>query len=460
MKCGKKRRKKDTTMYIIQVGIHYGRVALEKREKFIFTHAEGMRETVCLQQYEHVLENVLLSTCNRTEVYAVVDDVSGGMESIIQFMANCFAVSIDLVEELVDVRVEAEAVEHLFGVICGMDSMARGETEILGQMRKAFLGAQEAGTTGTLFNGLFKQAITFAKGVHHRLELPARQVSVSQLAFNLSEEIVADVISKKIVIVGVGTIGKQLLEQTLAAGARNVTLLNRTVERARELAEGHGVYAGGLEALEGELLTADVVFFATGIRGFRRDVLLQKEEVVRIQTARNLRKLCLIDLAVPRNVDARVARVANVALHDLDDVDEGLAENKVLQKEIAGQIEGWVSEAAAQFAAWRKSLVVVPMMQALQSKKAQIKQGICHSIARKLPELTASEERILEKHIASTLNQLLEAPIASLKQISLQANPVEELRLFGEIFGLSGVEEVKEEEVKCEHSLLVAEKVN
>lgn len=413
-------------------------------------------ENIRLQHYEHVIENVVLSTCNRTEVYAVVDDVDGGIQSVMQFMSACFAVPVEQVAALIQVNKEEKAIQHILRVICGMDSMVLGETEILGQMRKAFLHAQEAGTTGTLFNSLFKQAISLAKKVHHVLGINTHPISISYLAFQLSKKRLPDFISKKIVIVGAGTMGNQILQHVLSVGARDVTLVNRTVKHAQELAERHGVCGRGLESLQEELLVADVVFFASGTS----DNLLKKREMEKIQMQRNYRELSLIDLGVPRNVDAKVTDVSNVHVYDMDDLQESLEQNKLIRSEAVTEIEVMKMEAYEQFVKWRESLVVVPILQALQSKKEGIQQSICTSIVRKIPELTASEQKIMEKHIASTLNQMIKEPIATLKQMSLQPDPEENLQLFAEIFGLDDETYDKKEEVNCEHSLLVREKVN
>ncbi len=193
-----------------------------------------------LNTRKSILENVILSTCNRTEIYAVVDQLHTGRYYIKQFLSDWFQVPMEEFTPYLQMNENDAAIEHLFRVSVGLNSMVLGETQILGQVRDAFLTAQNNKVTGTMFNELFKRAITFAKRTHRETAIGEQAVSVSYAAVELAKKIFGDIANKHVVVYGAGEMGELALKNLHGAGVNKITIVNRTIERAKEMARFFG----------------------------------------------------------------------------------------------------------------------------------------------------------------------------------------------------------------------------
>lgn len=428
-------------MYIIVVGLNYKTAPVEIRERLSFNPAELDKAMLTLSGKKSILENVILSTCNRTEVYAVVDQLHTGRYYIKEFLSEWFNIPQQEFSPHLFIYEEDGAIEHLFNVTCGLQSMILGETQILGQVRTSFLQAQEIKSIGTIFNQLFKQAITFAKRAHSETEIGANAVSVSYAAVELAKKIFGSIENKHVLILGAGKMGELAIQNLHANGAKKVTVINRTLEKAKSLAEQFAGEAKGMDELQTSLIEADILISSTGAPNF----VITKEMMAKVEKARRGKPLFMVDIAVPRDLDPEIASLENVFLYDIDDlegiVEANLQERKKAAEKIRFMIEGEIVE----FKQWLNMLGVVPVISALRTKALTIQAETMKSIERKLPNLSERERKVINKHTKSIINQMLKDPILQAKELAGHKNADEALELFIKIFNIEHlVQEQKE----------------
>ncbi|WP_172369013.1 glutamyl-tRNA reductase [Sporosarcina jiandibaonis] len=429
-------------MHTIVVGVNHRTAPVEIREKLSFVESELTEAMQTLQQQKSILENTIISTCNRTEVYAVVDQLHTGRYYVKRFLADWFNVPIESFEAHLVVNENDKAIEHLMKVAAGMDSMVLGETQILGQVRDSFLEAQSIGVTGTVFNELFKQAVTFSKRAHAETDIGANAVSISYAAVELGKQIFGSLNHKHIAILGAGEMGELALQNLQGSGAEKVTVLNRTFSTAEEIAKKFGGVAKPISELQCALLEADILISSTSASNYVIDYELMKN----VDKMRRGNPIFLIDIAVPRDLDPKIGEIPNVFLYDIDDlqgiVDANLAEREKAAEKIGLLIEGQIIE----FNEWLATLGVVPVITALREKALRIQATTMESMMNKIPDLTEREKKVLSKHTKSIINQLLKDPILQVKEMAMDSKSAEKIALFQQIFGIDEeVEKEKEE---------------
>ena len=423
-------------MHTIMVGVNYRTAPVEIREKLSFVEDQLPTAMQQLQQEKSILENIIISTCNRTEIYAVADQIHTGRYYVKRFLADWFNMDLEVLSPHLIIYENDGAIEHLMKVAAGIDSMVLGETQILGQVRDSFLKAQDIGTTGTVFNELFKKAITLAKRAHSETAIGDNAVSVSYAAVELGKKIFGSLNHKHIAILGAGKMGELAIKNLHGSGAGKVTVINRTLSKAEEMAEQFGGVAKPMEELQCSLLEADVLISSTGAT----DYVIDFEMMQFVEKLRKGKPIFMVDIAVPRDLDPRIGDLPNVFLYDIDDlqgiVEANLAERKVAAEEIGLMIE----EEIVLFKEWIATLGVVPLIAALREKASIIQSETMESIENKMPNLTAREKKLLNKHTKSIVNQLLKNPILQAKELAMDEHSSEKLELFKTIFGLAEAE--------------------
>ena len=426
-------------MHTLVVGLNYKTAPVEIREKLSFIESDLPNAMEALQKQKSVLENVIISTCNRTEIYAVVDQLHTGRYYIKQFLANWFNIPMEQFEDHLFIREEDESLNHLFRVTAGIDSMVLGETQILGQVKKSFLQGQEIGTTGTVYNQLFKQAVTFAKRAHSETAIGENAVSVSYAAVELAKKIFGSLKDKHVAILGAGKMGELAIQNLYGNGVGKVTVINRTFEKAQNLASKFDGDAKAMNELQCTLLEADILISSTGATDYVIDQDLMKD----VAKFRKGDPLFMVDIAVPRDLDPRIGDVPNVFLYDIDDL-QGIVQANLAERErAANEITAMIQEEIIQFKDWFNTLGVVPVISALRKKAATIQEETMISIENKMPNLTERERKILNKHTKSIINQLLKTPILQAKELANEKNAEAQLALFQQIFGIE--DEVQQE---------------
>lgn len=436
-------------MHIIAVGLNYKTAPVEIREKLSFNEADLSTAMAALNKKKSILENVIVSTCNRTEVYAVVDQLHTGRYYIKDFLSEWFNIDKDEFSPYLFIYEQDGAVEHLFKVICGLNSMVLGETQILGQVRSSFLLGQEVSSTGTIFNHLFKQAITIAKKAHSETEIGSNAVSISYAAVELAKKVFGNIKNKHVLIVGAGKMGELAIENLHGNGASKVTVINRTIEKAENLATRFDGQAKTIQELQCAIVEADILISSTS----SKDYVVTKEMMTGIERMRKGRPLFMVDIAVPRDLDPAISELESVFLYDIDDL-EGIVEaNLAERKKAAETIMLLIEKEIVAFNEWVNMLGVVPVITSLREKATKIQEETMKSIERKMPNLTDRERKILNKHTKSIVNQLLKDPVSQVKEIAAQPNAREQMDLFMKIFNLENKEDHVTEEVKTKSAV-------
>jgi glutamyl-tRNA reductase len=424
-------------MHILVVGLNYKTAPVEVREKLSFDENDLGAAMTALSRKKSMLENVIVSTCNRTEIYAVVDQLHTGRYYIKDFLADWFQMDKDVFSPYLFIYEQEGAMEHLFKVICGLDSMVLGETQILGQVKDSFLTAQAVHTTGTIFNQLFKQAVTLAKKAHSQTEIGSNAVSVSYAAVELAKKVFGSLKEKHVLIIGAGKMGELAVENLQGSGATQITVINRTYEKARILADRYNGDARVLAELKQALTEADILISSTAANEY----VITRAMMVDVNRQRKGRPLFMVDIAVPRDLDPEIAELESVFLYDIDDLEGIVQSNLAERQKAAEQINLMVESEIVGFNQWVHMLGVVPIIAELRDKAMAIQADTMKSIERKMPNLTERERKVLNKHTKSIVNQLLKDPVSQVKEIAAQANAAEKLELFKQIFNLSDQEE-------------------
>ncbi|MBD7983007.1 glutamyl-tRNA reductase [Sporosarcina sp. Sa2YVA2] len=419
-------------MHTIVVGVNYRTAPVEIREKLSFVENDLPIAMQQLQKEKSILENIIISTCNRTEIYAVADQIHTGRYYVKRFLADWFKMDLEDLSPHLLIYENDGAIEHLMKVAAGIDSMVLGETQILGQVRDSFLKAQEIGTTGTVFNELFKKAITLAKRAHSETAIAENAVSVSYAAVELGKKIFGSLNHKHIAILGAGKMGELAIKNLHGSGAKKVTVINRTLSKAEEMAAQFGGIAKPMQELQCSLLEADILISSTGATDFVIDL----EMMQFVEKLRKGKPIFMVDIAVPRDLDPRIGDLPNVFLYDIDDLQGIVEANLAERKRAADEIGLMIEEEIVLFKEWIATLGVVPLISALREKASLIQSETMESIENKMPNLTAREKKLLNKHTKSIVNQLLKDPILQAKELAMDDQASEKLALFKTIFGL------------------------
>ncbi|GHP14271.1 glutamyl-tRNA reductase [Lentilactobacillus fungorum] len=414
-------------MFIIYVGIDVNSVPIDVREKFVFSKEELAEANSKLNQEKSVLENVILSTCNRTEIYAVVDQVHTGRYYLKRFLSRWFNLPLEQIDGWVNIGVKENAVKHLFEVAVGLDSLIMGEPQILGQVKQAFFNAEETGTTGVIFKHLFQQVISFSKRMHTKyptseLSLTSHQAGLHQIKTHLGT-----VKGKTLAVVGLGDVGIHLLKNASTMGFQHIYTLNRTDSKAIAVADhlGNNVSAVRYRELPDMVNRVDAMATATA----------SKAPILKFDSKIDAPIKILVDLGVPRNVQVE-AKEVGFDYFDIDDLHEILDDNNELRDQMLAKTAREIPQEVADFYVWQKELHVVPVIRDLRKSALAIESNVYESLMNKLPDLDEHEQKVIRKHLKSVINQMIKGPIKQVKELSVKDDASVDLAFFCDIFGL------------------------
>ena len=431
-------------MHIIALSLNYKQASVEDREKVTFQDNEVVEALHALRDQKSVLEATLLSTCNRTELYVVSDQEHTGAYYTRKFLADWFGVDYERIKNMTELKVQDDAVRHLFNVTAGLDSIVLGETQILGQIRDAFLRAQEEHTTGTIFNKLFKEAITVAKRGHSETDISKNAVSMSYAAVELAKRIFQNVKESKVLVIGAGEMAEESLLNLTSNGIEDLVVINRSIEKAEKLSQKFNGRADSLANLEKELKSADIVISSTS----STDFVIDKEMMDRVNETRNGSPLILIDIAMPRDIDPAIESCDNVYMYNVDDLQGLVDSNLETREQEAEKIKAMIDGSTAEFEDWLQVQGVVPVIQAMRKKALQIHSDTFESLERKLPEMSERERTVVSKHMKSIINQMLRDPIIFTKEIAGDKNRDDKLEDIQAMFHIE--EEVKSQRLEAD----------
>jgi glutamyl-tRNA reductase len=413
-------------VHLLQTGLNHKTAPLDVRERVAFSK-EQLAEALPLLK-ERVGECILLSTCNRTEIYASAEKPAGAAADIRRFVADYHSLDRESVNAQFEDRTDIDAVRHLFRVSSGLDSMILGESEILGQVRGAMTVAGECHTLGALVSRLFHRAIRTGRRVRQETGLGRNALSAGYVAVKLAQRVLGDLGELRVLLIGAGEAGQLVARALRASGAGDLMIANRTAARGLELAESLDGTAVPFQEVGSWLENVDVAITAIEADEF----LLTREGISAATQRRNGRAMFLFDLAVPRNIEPDAASVDNVSLFNIDDLSSMVEDNRAERREAAAEAEKIVEEEIGGFMAWWESLEAVPLIKALHQRAERIRLGELERALRKLDDLSAEEAEVVDAMTRSLVNRMLHDPTVSLKQRSDEAL----LKAARELFGL------------------------
>jgi glutamyl-tRNA reductase len=365
----------------------------------------------------HVTEVMMLSTCNRIEVYAVVDAFHGGLADVSSVLGRHAALPLAELTEHLYVHYAGSAVQHLFAVAAGLDSMVIGEAQILGQLRAAYAAADTAGTVGRTLHELSQQALRVGKRVHTRTGIDAAGASVVSEALTVAAQTLGDLQGVRAVVVGAGAMGALTAAHLRRADAQEIVVLNRSAERAQRLVEntrrtGTPARHAPLEALADELTTADLLVASTGAVG----TVVARETVAAAMVARDGRPLAVIDLGLPRDVDPGVGALSGVSVVDLVSLQARLAPRA--HGEAVAAAQELVAEEAQAYLAAQRSAEVTPTVTALRRRASEVIDGELLRLDSRLPELDPAVREEFVRSVRRVVDKLLHTPTVQVKRLA------------------------------------------
>jgi glutamyl-tRNA reductase len=414
---------------IVVVGLNHETAPVAVREALAFPKERLAEALARVREETGLAEAMILSTCNRVEVYGRAPEPS--LDAIAAFVARFHGKTADEIAPHL-YRLEGDpAIRHAFRVAASLDSMVMGEPQILGQVKEAYEAAERAGCLGSVMNALRNRAVAAAKRARTETAIGRNAVSVSHVAVELARKIFGSLRERRVLLVGAGKMSELAARQMVHDGARASVLGGRTFERAEQLAAALGGRAAPFEALRDELVRADIVISGTGAPG----VVVHRADVEAAQAARHSRPLFVIDIAVPRDVAEDAGKVPGVFLYDLDDVKRVAEANLRERKKEAAAAEAILEEEIREFLEWRRSLEVVPLLVELRRRADEIRRAEVDKARRRLGPLTPEQESALEAATSAIVNKLLHAPTVELKQMAGDGRP-EQVSLVRRLFGL------------------------
>jgi len=338
-------------MNLVVVGISHKTAPVEIREKFSFSPKKTVEINRQLKEGFFLKENLILSTCNRVEIYAVANHATDYVGNIKSFLSKFHNLNLSDYDEAIYVYKDKEAVEHLFGVASGLDSMVIGEMEILGQVKKAYQDARLSLTAGKVLHRLFEKAFNTAKKIRTETFIGKGAVSVSSAAVKLAEKILGRLDDKKVLIVGAGSVGEQLVLYLKKNGIKSILVANRTLEKAQDLARKFSAMAVAFDDFKNSLVDVDIIISSTGAP----HAIVRKDDILSLMPKRKQKPLFIIDLAVPRDVEPEANQVDSVYLYDIDDLQRIVEENIKLRRNELESCSEIISTSTDRFMAWLSS---------------------------------------------------------------------------------------------------------
>jgi glutamyl-tRNA reductase len=401
-------------MNIVIVGLNHDTASIDIREKVAFDGTKLGDAVERLKKSPDIKENIILSTCNRVEIYASVRDAESGTENLKQFISGFHNIQGDELEKSLYVLTGRKALIHIFRVASSLDSMIVGEPQILGQLKDAFDYALKKKSTSVLLNRLMKKAISVAKRVRTETKIGENAVSISFAAVELAKKIFEDLSSKTFMLIGAGEMAELAAKHLIDNGVKDVLVTNRTFERAEELArEFHGK-AVGFETFLDELVHTDIVICSTGAPNY----IIVKDHMNRIMKHRKNKPVFIIDISVPRNIDPGINDLDNIYLYDIDDLQGVVNTNIEERNKEAEKAEHIVDEEVEAFLKWQASLSAVPTIKALREKAESIRSEEIQKTLLKLNRLGETDVRAIEGLTNSIINKLIHFPTSVLKSDS------------------------------------------
>ncbi|MCL6610636.1 MAG: glutamyl-tRNA reductase [Peptococcaceae bacterium] len=402
-------------MLILAVGVNHRTAPVEVREKLSFSEHHLAEWLGRLNAYPAIEGCVIISTCNRTEIYAATREMDEGLGAIWDFLSSRSGVDISEIKNCTYVHTLHDAIRHLFRVAAGLDSMVLGETQILGQVRQAYQAACGLGATNKVLNTLFQQAITVGKRVRTETGIDRNSVSISYAAVELARQTFGSLQGRVVLVIGAGKMSELTALHLVSNGVEGIIVSNRSYDRAVAMAGKFGGKAVRFDDLFRYMDQADIVISCTAAS----HCVVRFNDVLEVMKRRAGKKIMIIDIAVPRDIDPAVGGIEGVTLYDVDDLQNVVDQNLQERKRAAVAGESIIEEELDQIMKWLGTQFVVPTIASLKELGERIKQKELRRALNRLGEISDHDRKVVGSMANSIVNQLLHIPITRLKEYAL-----------------------------------------
>jgi glutamyl-tRNA reductase len=419
---------------LVVVGLNHRTAAVDLLERMTVPPSGLPKALHSLASREHLAEVVLLSTCNRTEVYARTTRFHDGIDDVRHFLAEGSGLDADALAEQLYTFHDDAAIGHLFGVAAGLDSMIIGEGEILGQVREAWQVAESEGTTGQLLSRSFRHAIEVGKRARTETAISRHAVSIASAAVTLAGERLGSLTGRRVLLLGAGDVGEGMAVALSGAGVGEIVVANRSRSRARDLARRFGGQAVALDEAVDALVTCDVLLASTGAPS----TLIERGDMEEVMQRRDGRALLVVDVAVPRDVDPGVSQVFGVTLLDIDDLKAlGEASLEARRAEV-GNVRVIINEELERYRVEQTAREMAPLVEKFRQRAEEVRVAELERYAAKLGGLTPEQRATVEQVTRSLMNKLLHDPTIRLKEAAGSARGELYAEALGDLFALDG----------------------
>ena len=422
-------------MPLVCLGLSHHTAPVEVRERHVFPAHRMGEALIALRDYEAVREAVMLATCNRLEIYAELADYETGVNQLKLFLTNFRHGDVGDMDSYMYTLLGSQAIDHLFRVSTGLDSMLIGEAEILGQVKDAYIQAQRARSLGKTLHTLFREALNAGKAARSQTTIGNQSTSVATAAVDFAKAHAGAIPTKSVLVIGAGKMGALAAKRLKLEGATQISVINRSHDRARSIVANLGVgQALEMPGLIEGLRAADIVMTSTGASHF----ILTPGNVAEAMLARPDRPLTIIDIAVPRDVDPQVARSPGIHLVDIDAL-QHVVDDKLEQRRAAiPLVEEIISEHTERFQAWYQARVAVPVISSLTQKAEAIREAEVERLFARCPELSERERMLVTGMSLTIISKLLHTAVVKIrdKAIENHADAMTHALMLDELFDL------------------------
>ncbi|OGQ11521.1 MAG: glutamyl-tRNA reductase [Deltaproteobacteria bacterium RBG_19FT_COMBO_46_12] len=446
-------------MELIVIGLNHHTAPIAIRECLAFSEGKLEDALSKVHALPSLKENMILSTCNRVEVYAAARETEKATFDLKNFLSQYHGLPLKEFEKSLYSHIGEEAVRHIFRVASSLDSMVLGEPQILGQIKDAYDVAQQAKTSGLILHRLLHRAFHVAKRVRAETKIALSAVSVSSVAVECAEKIFGTLEKKTVLLIGAGEMCELAARHLVSAGIEKILVTNRTFERALTLAQEFRGEAIPLEGMAQGLKKTDIVISATNSPQY----LIEHNQITKVMKDRKQKPIFFIDISDPRDIEPKVGDLENVYLYNIDDLQKVANENIKDREKEAQRAEMIVQDEVVKFVNWYRSLDVTPTIVSLRNKFEEIRKKELEKTLSIHPNLSQKEKQSLEALTSAIINKILHTPITLLKRTEEEAMADLYLDALHALFQLSGKsletvsekfeEEKEKEEPKLEDAL-------
>ena len=398
---------------LVSIGTSHHVAPIEFRERLAFSEEQLIESHQYMRESDQIQESVILSTCNRVEVYAVLNSVrtaEAAAKVLAEFLSRCHRIDMESLKKWTYLHHNLETIQHLFRVVSSLDSMVVGESQILGQVKDAYDTSRSAGSTGTILNRLFTKAFNVGKRIRSETTITTGAVSISYAAVELAKKIFNTLEGKTVAIIGAGEMSELTAKHLVANGVSTVIVANRTYQRAVKVAEKFKGIPLAYDSDLNFLIDADIVISSTNAP----DYLIKRQPLVNIMRKRKHRYMFLIDIAVPRDIDPDVSKLDSAFLYNIDDLEAVVASNLQDRQQEAIHAEQIVSEEAKRFYDQLQVFQVNPTIKALHQQFRQIADTELQACFYKTT-LSDAQEAAIASMTQAIVKKLLHHPMQNLR---------------------------------------------